>query len=141
MSDTAGPANVAPITRDERDGLGALNRDVPPTAQADGRRPWSDAELDIITKARPTTKTKELMKLLPGRTAVAIRSKRLRLKSAVGAPPLPPKPRDVTSGPADRPSGDPSVTAPERTDLTRRDYDKKEGKRVKFNEKAKKKMG
>ena len=57
------------------------------------------------------------MKLLPGRRAVAIRSKRPRLKSAVGAPPLPPQPRDVRSGPADRPGEDPPFATPERTDL------------------------
>ena len=113
VSDTAGPTNVAPITRDEGNGLGTPNREVPPIAQADGRRPLSDAELDIITKARPTTKTKELMKLLPGRTAVAIRSKRLRLKSAVGAPPLPPQSRDITSSPAARPG--PARPGPVRT--------------------------
>ena len=117
VSDSAGPANVAPTTRDEGNGLGAPNREVTPTAQADGRRPWSDAELDIITKARPTTKTKEHMKLLPGRTAIAIRSKRLRLKSAVSAPPLPPQSRVVTSGPANRPGKDPPSAAPERADL------------------------
>ena len=103
VSGSAGPTNIAPTTGDEGNGLGAPNREVTPTAQADGRRPWSDAELDVITRAKPTTKTKDLMKLLPGHTAIAIRSKRLRLKSAVSAPPLPPQSRVVTSSPADRP--------------------------------------
>ena len=118
VSNSVGPANDIPSTENVGGDLETSFCELPSASHADGKRAfWSDAELEIIGNAKPGTKATELVKLLPGRTAVAIWSKCLKLRFKVDPPSVPPQSREVRSNLTNRPEKDHPDVISERTDL------------------------